>query len=71
MASGKPVFRVCYRVNLMNPVINSHLTQPKEFTPGPYVLTVEFDGAAPGHPLSRMALAPAPRRSLPMPHVMP
>jgi hypothetical protein len=72
VSSGKPVCRERYTVHLTHPVSNLMSAQPEGFKPGPYTLTVEFDGAAPGHPLTRLALAPGashpgPLHPLPMP----
>jgi hypothetical protein len=62
LSAGRPVFRERYRLTLEHPVALLDPAPPAEFVPGPYVLTVEFDGAAAGHPLSRVALAPAVER---------
>ena len=61
VAHGQPTFRSRYRVNLARPV-PSLAVGPAEFVPGAYILTVEFDGGTPSHPLTRAALAPAPVR---------
>lgn len=60
-AQGQPAFRPRYRVNLSRPVPGLAVGSA-EFVPGAYILTLEFDGGTPGHPLTRAALAPAPTR---------
>lgn len=72
VSSGKPVCRERYIVTLTRPVPKLMPAQSGGFTPGPYTLTVEFDGTAAGHPLTRLALAPGashpgPLHPLPMP----
>jgi len=58
VSSGHPVFRERYSIRLDQPVTLLSIPE-EEFTPGPYVLTVEFDGAVAGHPLTRISLDPA------------
>jgi hypothetical protein len=60
LSTGRPVCRSRYTVHLTNPIPNLRPSGTAEFTPGEYILTLEFDGATAGHPLSRIALAPAP-----------
>jgi hypothetical protein len=60
VSSGKPVCRSRYLVHLVRPVPNLMPDAPGEFQPGPYTLTVEFDGGADGHPLRRLTLTRAP-----------
>ncbi len=57
VSSGRAVVRSHYRMTLARP----NVLAEGEFVPGPYVLTVEFDGAAIGHPLTRATLVPAAR----------
>jgi hypothetical protein len=61
-SAGSPVLRTRYVVHLSRPVeaLMPDL-QPGEFRPGPHKLTLEFDGARPGHPLLRAELAPLGR----------
>src|SRR5205823_1398680 len=60
VSTGKPVCRERYTLHLVRPVRDLTPAAANTFTPGPYVLTVEFDGARPGHPLTRLALTPGP-----------
>jgi hypothetical protein len=57
LSSGAPVLRVRYRLHL--PRFVPQLlpgTHPIDFRPGPYLLTMEFDGQQRGHPLTRAEL---------------
>ncbi len=59
VSSGATPMRSRYRVALERPV--PHLMPrvlPHMFKPGPYLLTLEFDGSKPGHPLVRAELTP-------------
>ena len=58
LSSGHPVFRERYSIHLDQPVTLLSIPE-EEFVPGPYVLTVEFDGAVAGHPLTHVSLDPA------------
>ena len=63
VSGGTPVCRARYRIHLKHPVSNPDLIfLPSVFTPGPYIITLEFDGAVVGHPLVRATIAPAPER---------
>jgi hypothetical protein len=60
LSSGTPVMRSHYHIHLSHPA-PPHLVPPcapHTFRPGPNVLTLEFDGRFPGHPLMRVLLAP-------------
>ena len=58
-STGTAVLRLRYRFPLVR--FNPHLmpgTPPHAFKPGKYVLTLDFDGGKPGHPLLRAELVP-------------
>lgn len=59
-SSGTPVLRSRYAVHLSRP-FPPLMPQvgPEEFRPGPYAITLEFNGGMPDHPLIRAELAPA------------
>lgn len=59
LSAGVPVMRSRYLVSLNRPI--PHLmprVPPPMFKPGPFLLTLEFDGSRPGHPLVRAELKP-------------
>lgn len=66
VSSGKPVCRERYSVHLVRPVPRLMPAKAEGFSPGPYTLTVEFDGAAPGHPLARFDLTPGALHPIPL-----
>lgn len=60
LSSGVPVLRSRYVVQVSRPFPSMMPgAGPGQFHPGPYAVTLEFNGAAPDHPLIRAALAPA------------
>ncbi|MBP3955692.1 hypothetical protein J8F10_10405 [Gemmata sp. G18] len=59
LSAGMPVLRTRYRVYISRPL--PHLNPsipPHMFRPGSYMLTLQFDGRHPGHPLFRIDLTP-------------
>jgi hypothetical protein len=62
LSSGLPVLRTRYVVHLSRPVeaLMPDL-KPGQFRPGQHQLTLEFDGARPGHPLLRAEVSPTRR----------
>jgi hypothetical protein len=60
VSGGTPVCRSRYHIHLDRPLSHPDLIfSQSAFTPGPHIVTLEFDGAVVGHPLVRATLAPA------------
>jgi hypothetical protein len=61
LSSGSPVLRTRYSVYLTRPGLKHAPGATAAFRPGIHNVTLEFDGAAPNHPLLRADVTPGRR----------
>ncbi len=59
LSGTTPICRVRYQIHLSHPVPHLDWTLQKDFVPGPYSLTLEYDGGIDGQPLVRALVAGA------------